>query len=292
MPTFNDKSVQGIIDIIHSELACFGTISDKSIKAIIAAADAQDITITDHSVQGIIDALSGFSCTVSLDSLLYTDPVTISEVSAQFFTCAGATNSCLYGGIYLSAIPGMDIIGGARPNNDSTYFVRWGPQCSGYLPKSTTGRGQILLDGVSTSSWKSNSTWTGNAFPTYPTGSWKTVACNPDGSDKAIVLDPDSSGSSAGQFYFGYPASSASQNSSVILAFMLINGAAAYTQENAGRVLSYSELEELLFTRDPAPAGVYRYDLGWSTSTKNYGASSSVTHPSFTTLKFPITPYS
>jgi hypothetical protein len=62
MPTFNNKSVQGIIDIIHAELTCFGTVSDKSIQGIINIASAQGITITDHSVQGIIDALASASC--------------------------------------------------------------------------------------------------------------------------------------------------------------------------------------------------------------------------------------
>lgn len=72
-PSFPNKSVQGIIDIIHAELTCFGTISDKSIKAIITAAAAQGITITDRSVQGIINALAGASCGITFDpSLAFT----------------------------------------------------------------------------------------------------------------------------------------------------------------------------------------------------------------------------
>ena len=66
MPTFNDKSIQGIINIIHSELTCFGTVSDKSIQGIITKANAQGITITDHSVQGIINALASASCSIGV----------------------------------------------------------------------------------------------------------------------------------------------------------------------------------------------------------------------------------
>jgi len=91
MPTFNDKSVQGIIDIIHAELTCFGTISDKSIKAIINAADAQGITITDHSVQGIIDALASASCAPPL-------PIPENLISTSYFSWTPTNIGVLTGG--------------------------------------------------------------------------------------------------------------------------------------------------------------------------------------------------
>lgn len=63
MPTFNNKSIQGIIDVIETDLDCFGTINDKSIQGIIDAAAAQGITISDKSIEGIIDELSSTTCT-------------------------------------------------------------------------------------------------------------------------------------------------------------------------------------------------------------------------------------
>jgi len=61
-PTFNDKSIQGIIDIIHSELGCLGSVTDKSIQGIVDKANAAGANVTDKSIQGIIDKLGPFSC--------------------------------------------------------------------------------------------------------------------------------------------------------------------------------------------------------------------------------------
>lgn len=88
MPTFNDKSIQGIINIISSELPCIGTVSDKSIQGIITAAAAQGVTITDKSIQGIIDQLSGFSCVTSYPTTYFslaTDAVAAQSSSGQTF---------------------------------------------------------------------------------------------------------------------------------------------------------------------------------------------------------------
>jgi len=62
MPNFDNKSIQGIIDKIHAELACLGEISNKAIMAIVDKAMAAGASINDISIQGIIDQLGSFSC--------------------------------------------------------------------------------------------------------------------------------------------------------------------------------------------------------------------------------------
>lgn len=66
MPVFNDKSIQGIIDKVHAELPCLGAVADKSIRGIIDRAIAGGQAVSDISIQGIIDALSPFSCAPSM----------------------------------------------------------------------------------------------------------------------------------------------------------------------------------------------------------------------------------
>lgn len=73
-PSFPDKSVQGIINVINSELPCIGSVSDKSVQGIITKASAAGANITNKSVQGCIDVLSGFSCAPPPPTLPPLDP--------------------------------------------------------------------------------------------------------------------------------------------------------------------------------------------------------------------------